>query len=86
MPKATLSDILDKMDAGEFEIRDSAYKHGINESDIRHALRNPLAARWGNHDMYLLIGAASDGSVLEIGFGTTGAIVHAMKARAKYWP
>lgn len=36
--------------------------------------------------MYLLIGAASDGSVLEIGFGTTGAIVHAMKARAKYWP
>lgn len=68
------------------EIWPSAYRHGISEADIRHAIRNPLKTLITSDDMPLIIGAATNGRPLEIGIGRSGAIVHAMKARPKYWP
>ena len=70
----------------EIDIWPTAFRHGVNESDILHALRNPLKGIVGANEMYLIIGGAQDGRVLEIGFGDTGAVVHVMTARRKYWP
>ncbi|MDY6049922.1 MAG: hypothetical protein SPI77_05115 [Corynebacterium sp.] len=70
----------------DVEIWRSAYRHNIATEDIVHAYNNPLKAVRGSDDMYMLIGPARDGTILEIGFGDSGDIVHAMRARRKYWP
>ena len=74
------------MEDDEIEVWKTAYRHGYSKADIFHALRNPLKAVYGNDDMYMIIGPAENGAVIEVGFGDTGAIVHAMDARSKYWP
>ena len=73
---------------GDVRIIASARKHGIADADILHALRNPL--RFVADDrLVVVIGAAQNGMVLEIGVvedESEDRVVHAMPARAKYWP
>lgn len=70
----------------ERDVWRTAFKHGINEPDIRHALANRVKTMVTVDDMVLIIGPGCDATTLEIGIGDSGAIVHAMKARPKYWP
>ena len=70
----------------ELEIWRSAFKHGISERDIRHALRYQVKSLLTKDDMVMVIGPAENAAMLEIGIGRSGAVVHAMPARAKYWP
>ena len=66
----------------------SALKRGYTEADIRHALRYAVRVvpDQGYVDMY--IGPAPDGTMLEVGvtWDDDPRIIHAMKARSKYWP
>ncbi|GLI27047.1 hypothetical protein ARHIZOSPH14_12890 [Agromyces rhizosphaerae] len=51
------------------EIRSSARKHGIVDSDIRHAIRHPRVYREVERDgelQILVLGPARDGRFLEI--------------------
>lgn len=71
--------IIDKV-----EIFDSALKHGVSKEDIFHALRNPIRLYGLGNEVEMLIGAARNGSLLEIGIADKTRIIHAMKARSKY--
>ena len=65
---------------------DSARKHGVTDEDILHAYRNPISVFEPN-DLTMIIGAATNGALLEIGISTAEGIdfiVHAMSARPKY--
>ena len=68
-------------------IADSAYKHGVDADDIRHAYRNPVRA-WGLGEGFtMLIGANQAAIIFEIGYveGAEGVVnVHAMRAREKF--
>lgn len=64
----------------------SARKHGVHDDDILHAYRNPTRV-FDLDDLTMLIGAATDGQLLEIGVVGDGGIefvVHAMTARDKF--
>jgi hypothetical protein len=66
----------------------SALKHGIARPDIAHALRNPLRAIDEDDGSRLYLGAARDGTMLEVVAipQSDGSViaVHAMKMRMKY--
>ncbi len=67
-------------------ILDSARKHGVTDEDMLHAYRNPIRV-FTPDDLSLIIGAATNGALLEIGVATAEGIdfiVHAMNARPKY--
>jgi hypothetical protein len=67
-------------------ILNSARKHAISDDDILHAYRNPIRV-FEPDDLAMLIGAATNGALLEIGVMTAEGIdfiVHAMSARPKY--
>ena len=69
-------------------IRPSARKHGITDDDILHAYRNAFDVR-RQLGMTMWIGGDRAGRVLEIGVvlrDCRPAVVHAMRARRKYWP
>lgn len=71
------------------EIWPTAYKHGINDDQIHHAVRNAIRyVEDDESDVIMLIGPASpDGELIEVGRVTTfdGApVIHAMHARPKY--
>lgn len=83
LTEALLSGMVDTV---EVEIWRSAYKHGVRDADIRHALRNRVKTLLTEDEMVMIIGPAENATMLEVGIGRTGAIVHAMPARAKYWP
>jgi len=53
----------------ELIFKESAFKHGIAEADIRNALQRRLLdyAMPDEEHKYLLLGLARDGSLLEIG-------------------
>lgn len=70
----------------EVDIWASAYRHGVSEDDIRHALRNRVKTMLTPQEMVMIIGPTQSGAMLEIGIGRSGAVVHAMPARPKYWP
>lgn len=70
----------------ELGIWASAFRHGVEEEDIRHAADFRVKSLITENDMVMLVGPARDGTMLEIGLGQTGDIVHAMRARRKYWP
>lgn len=70
----------------EVEVWHSAYRHGVREQDIRHALRNRVKTLLTEDEMVMVIGPAENLTMLEIGLGRSGAVVHAMPARPKYWP
>ena len=64
----------------------SAHKHGIAPEDMLHAYRNAFQSS-KVEDGWLLIGADSNGNLIEIAVVQKGnqiKIVHAMKARAKF--
>jgi hypothetical protein len=64
----------------------SARKHRVHDDDILHAYRHPTRV-FDLDDLTMLIGAATDGRLLEIGVVDDGRIefvVHAMTARDKF--
>jgi hypothetical protein len=67
----------------------AARKHGIRDEDMNHALRNYLAVYDDQGEVAMFIGPARNGTRLERGGvldDEEPRIVHAQKARAKYWP
>ena len=70
-------------------ISPSARKHGISDEDMLHAFRNPVRVLPLDDDLTMFIGAALDGTLLEVGTADSAAgpvIVHAMRARPKFLP
>ncbi len=56
---------------------------------MRHALRNYVRVFDDQGEVAMFIGPALDGTMLEVGVvedDEDPRIVHAMPARAKYWP
>lgn len=69
------------------EIAHSARKHGIADADMLHAAQNAVAAV-PQGDRLLLIGAAHDGTMLEVGVldpDDDPTLIHAMKLRRKFY-
>ena len=65
----------------------SARRHGITDVDMRHAARNPISAWEMDEGLTMLIGPDTAARLLEVGVvdGDEGpALVHAMRARAKF--
>ena len=68
----------------------SAFKHGIGEADIRHALKMKIHAAWlgGLPEKYAVIGFDRNGNPLEIMYNpvddNTINVFHAMKARDSF--
>ena len=75
----------------EFVFKQSAFKHGIAEPDIRNAFRQRMFdyAMPGEEHKNLLLGLALDGSLLEIMYnvldGDVINVFHAMKCRKAYF-
>lgn len=68
-------------------ILESAARHGVDESDARHALEHAIDAYDVGDDMTMYIGPARDAVLLEIGvvdWREATAIVHAMLARPRF--
>ena len=69
-------------------IGEPARKHGIAEFDIWHAIRNATRRIILDHDLTMLIGPATNGSLLEIGLldiaGTDPVAIHAMPLRSRF--
>jgi len=64
----------------------SARKHGIADSDMLHAYRNPMRV-FQMEDLVMLIGGDESARMLEIGVAAAEGIefiVHAMPAREKF--
>lgn len=70
------------------EITDSARKHGVEDADMRHAVRYPLADLAQGDDTLLLLGPDRAGRLLEVvvvGLDSDDpAIIHAMPMRRKF--
>ena len=71
------------------EILPSARKHGVSDDDIRHAVNNAAAAITAPDqlDFTMLVGAAPNGQLLEIGIlsaDDNDYVIHAMPARTRY--
>lgn len=69
------------------QIASSARRHGVSDDDIEHAYRNHVAGFVVDDDMTMLVGPATDGTLLEIGVARrddVSCIVHAMPARLKF--
>ena len=75
----------------EIVFKQSAFKHGINEQDIRNAFKQRMFDHElsGEENRYLLLGLACDGSPLEIMYnvldGDVINVFHAMKFRKNYF-
>ena len=73
------------------EFNPSAFKHGIAESDIRHAMINVIFDDiWDNAaDKHLLLGFDNNGNPLEIMYNVIDEqivnVFHAMKCRSIYY-
>ena len=68
-------------------IAPSARKHGITDSDIRHAYNNPIRLFELDEGFTMIIGPGAAGALLEIGIvegDTDNVVVHAMPARNKF--
>jgi hypothetical protein len=70
-------------------IGEPAYKHGISDDDIWHAVRTAVRKIDMDDDLTMLIGPARDGTPLEIGVldlgGEDPVVIHAMRLRAKFY-
>jgi hypothetical protein len=62
----------------------------VADGDIWHAVRNATRKIEVDEDLTMLIGAARDGTPLEIGVlglgGDDPVIIHAMRLRPKFYP
>lgn len=68
-------------------ILDSARKRGITDGAILHAMRHAIKVIEQDDDVTMFIGAAEDGTVLEVGAvmdEDDPRVIHAMPARAKF--
>lgn len=68
---------------------DSARRHGVEDDDMLHALRNPVRTFLVAEDMTMVIGADRAGRLIEVGVVESRdepglVIVHAMTARPKF--
>jgi len=70
-------------------IGEPARKHGVSEEDMRHAVRNALRRIDLDEDLTMLIGPATDGSLLEIGVldldGEDPVVIHSMELSRKFY-
>ena len=71
-------------------IGEPARRHGIEDDDIWHAIRNATRKIDMDEDLTMLIGSARDGMPLEIGVlglgGDDPVVIHAMRLRPKFYP
>lgn len=72
-------------------ITGSARKHGVKDADMLHALEHYIRVftDQGDTELAMFIGPARSGAVLEVGViedDDDPRIIHAMPARAKFWP
>lgn len=69
-------------------IGEPAQRHGIADADILHAVRTAMRNVAIDEDLTMLIGAASDGALLEIGVldidGDDPVVIHAMPLRQTF--
>jgi hypothetical protein len=69
-------------------IGEPARKHGIADADIWHAVRNAMRRVLLDDDLVMLIGPASDGTLLEIGVldieDDDPVVIHAQHLRPKF--
>jgi hypothetical protein len=72
-------------------IGEPAREHGVPDEDIWHALRNAMRRVTDDQvddDLLMLIGAARDGTPLELGIldadGPDPVVIHAMMLRRKF--
>ncbi|MCB0970437.1 MAG: hypothetical protein KDA97_02805 [Acidimicrobiales bacterium] len=70
----------------DLQILPSARKHGIDDNDMLHAARNPIAFHALPDDLTMVVGASHDGVLLEVGINARLQIVHAMRARRRFLP
>ena len=71
------------------DIAPSVRKHGVNDEDMRHALRNPIRVFEPDDGFAVFVGPARDGTPIEVGVADSESgpvIVHAMRARLKFLP
>jgi hypothetical protein len=73
------------------EVLRSGFRHGVEDQDIQHALRNALLVEEIDDDpiRYLVLGPGRAGSMLELVVLDRPhgpAVIHAMPMRAKYLP
>jgi hypothetical protein len=71
------------------DIAPSARRHGIDDDDMRHAVRNPLRVAEMDDDFTMFVGPGRDGTILEVGVADTDLgplIIHADRARPKFLP
>ena len=65
-----------------------ARKHGIDDEDIWHAVRNMVRTVSESDDLIMVIGPARDGTLLEIGIlgpaTDDPVVIHAMALRPKF--
>lgn len=70
------------------DVEPSARKHGIHDDDMIHAVRHHWRAFETDDDaVRMFIGPARDGEPLEVGVVIDNegvAVIHAMRARAKF--
>lgn len=74
------------MELWDAPVATSAYRHGISDEEIRHALRNFIAAAAdpGDDDVTLFLGPDPAVRLIEVGVLSTDEgplIIHAMPAR-----
>jgi hypothetical protein len=71
-------------------IGEPARRHGVDDEDIWHAVRNATWKIDMDEDLTMLIGPARDGTPLEIGLLGLGSddpvVIHAMRLRPKFSP
>jgi hypothetical protein len=63
----------------------SAHRHGVDDEDMLHAIRNAVDAYEEDDDVTMFIGPRFDGSLIEVGVVETTdgpVVIHAMKAGA----
>ena len=70
-------------------IGEPARNHGLADPDILHAVRNAVRHIVMDDELTMLIGPATDGSMLEIGvldlLGEDPVAIHAMQLRPKFY-
>jgi len=74
------------LDDDELLILSSARKHGIDDADIRHVVRQPIRVLRLD-ELSMVIGPDRSGRVLEVGIvvkSNSEVVVHAMPVRAKF--
>jgi hypothetical protein len=77
------------VDGPEPLVVDSARRHGVEDDDMLHALRNPVRTFLLAEDMTMVIGADRAGQLIEVGVVESRdepglVVVHAMTARQEF--